>query len=172
VADTPLPEPCLTETTVAGPLHTRLSQAHLLPKECAQRLHVVIIVKTHLRPQAQAPGLLCSSDLPLAYVSLVDYEGWRCHIALNFRAAQQDWGLEDVMNGTPRGGTNAANRSLFMVNVAYRLQGDRRQYDPDYRILDWKAACRGDKYVAEMRQMLPEKPEPIVLRQMLNKVAC
>jgi putative transposase len=76
------------------------------------------------------------------------------------------------MNITPTGVTNAANLSLFMVNVAYRLQVDRRQNDPDYSVLDLKADCRGSKYVEEMLQMLPEKPEPILLRKMLNKVAC
>ena len=76
------------------------------------------------------------------------------------------------MNVTPTGGTNAANLSLFMVNVAYRLQMARRQHDPDYSILDVKADCRGYKYVEETIQMLPEKPEPILLRQILNKVAC
>jgi hypothetical protein len=35
------------------------------------------------------------------------------------------------MHVTPTGVTNAANLSLFMVNVAYQLQADRRQHDPD-----------------------------------------
>jgi putative transposase len=78
---------------------------------------------------------------------------------------------KSAMNVTPTGVTNAANLSLFMVNVAYRLQMDRRQHDPDYSILDLKADCRGYKYVEETIQMLPEKPEPILLRQILNKVA-
>ena len=169
---THLPEQCLKETTVEGPIQTRLYQAQLLHKEFAQPLNVVIIVKTNLRTQAQAHVLLFSSDLALAYTSLVDYYGLRFQIEFNFRDAKQYWGLEDFMNVTPTGVTNAANLSLFMVNVAYRLQADRRQHDPDYSILDLKADCRGSKYVEEMLQMLPEKPEPIVLRQMLNKVAC
>jgi len=121
----------------------------------------VIIVKTKLRTQAQAHVLLFSSDLTLACASLVDYYGLRFQIALNFRDAKQYWGLEDCMNVTPTGGTNAANLSLFLVNVAYRLQADRRQHAPDSSILDLKADCRGSKYVEEMLQMLPEKPEPI-----------
>lgn len=69
---THLPEQCLKETTVEGPIQTRLYQAQLLHKEFAQPLHVVIIVTTHLRTQAQAHVLLCSRDLTLAYTSLVD----------------------------------------------------------------------------------------------------
>jgi len=34
-----------------------------------------------------------------------------------------------------------------------------------------EADCRGDKYVEETIQMLPEKPESVLLRQILNKVA-
>jgi putative transposase len=90
---------------------------------------------------------------------------------LNFRDAKQHWGLEDCMNVTPTGVTNAANLSLFMVNVAYRLQADKRQSDSDYSVLDLKADWRGAKYVEETIQMLPQKPEPVLLAQIFNKVA-
>src|SRR6266581_8709736 len=119
-----LPEKYLKETTVEGHIQTRLYQAQLLHKEFAQPLNVVIIVKTNRRTQAQAHVLLFSSDLTLASASLVDYYGLRFQIELNFRDAKQYWGLEDFMNVTPTGVTNAANLSLFMVNVAYRLRAD------------------------------------------------
>ena len=69
------------------------------------------------------------------------------------------------MNVTPTGRTNVANLSLFMVNVEYRLRADGRQRAPDYSVLDLKADCRGYKYVEETIKMLPEKPEPVLLRQ-------
>jgi hypothetical protein len=50
-------------------------------------------------------------------------------IEFNFRDAKQYWGLEDFMNVTPTGVTNAANLSLFMVNVAYRLLADGHPHD-------------------------------------------
>jgi putative transposase len=75
------------------------------------------------------------------------------------------------MNVTPTGVTNAANLSLFMVNVAYRLRADGHPQDPDYSVLDLKADCRGYKYVEETIQMLPEKPEPVLLAKILNQVA-
>jgi len=165
-----MPEKSLQETTVEGHIQTRLYQAPLLHKEFAQPLNVVIIVKTNLRTQAQAHVILFSSDLTLAYASLVDYYGLRFQIEFNFRDAKQYWGLEDFMNVTPTGVTNAANLSLFMVNVAYRLRADRHPRDPDYSVLDLKADCRGYKYVEETIKMLPEKPEPILLRQILHKV--
>src|SRR5256885_9451381 len=165
-----IPEPYLKETTVEGHIQTRLYQAHLLHKEFAQPLNVVIIAKTNLRTQARAHVLLFSSDLALAYTVLVDYYGLRFQIEFNFRDAKQYWGLEDFMNVTPTGVTNAANLSLFMVNVAYRLRADGHPHDSGYSVLDLKADCRGYKYVEETIKMLPEKPEPVLLAKILNQV--
>ena len=137
-----------------------------------QPLNVVFLVKTNLRTQAQAHVILFSSDLTLAYASLVDYYRLRFQLEFNFCDAKQYWGLEDFMNVTPTGVTNAVNLSLFMVNVAYRLRTDLHPHTPDYSVLDLKADCRGSKYVEETIKMLPEKPEPVLLGQILNKVAC
>ena len=134
-------------------------------------MNVVLITKRNLRTHGRAHVILFSSDLTLAYAPLVDDYSLRFQIEFNFRDAKQYWGLEDFMNVTPTGVTNAANLSLFMVNVAYHLQADVRQRDPDYSILDLKADCRGYKYVEETIKMLPEKPEPVLLRQILHKVA-
>jgi putative transposase len=79
--------------------------------------------------------------------------------------------LEDFMNVTPTGVTNAANLSLFMVNVAYRPRADSHSPDPDYSVLDLKADCRGYKYVEETIKMLPEKPEPVLLTKILTQIA-
>src|SRR5256712_1496857 len=166
-----MPAQYLKETTVEGHIQTCLYQKHLLHKEFAQPLNVVIIAKTNLRTQARAHVLLFSSDLDLAYASLVDYYSLRFQIEFNFRDAKQYWGLEDFMNVTPTGVTNAANLSLFMVNVAYRLRADVHPRDPDYSVLDLKADCRGYKYVEETIKMLPEKPEPVLFAKILNQVA-
>ena len=165
-----LPGQYLQETTVEGHIETCLYQMQLLHKEFTQPLNVVIIAKTNLRTQARAHVVLFSSDLALAYAPLVDYYGLRFQIEFNFRDAKQYWGLEDFMNVTPTGVTNAANLSLFMVNVAYRLRADVRPRDPDYSVLDLKADGRGYKYVEETIQMLPEKPEPILFAKILHQV--
>jgi DDE superfamily endonuclease len=166
-----LPVHYLKETTVEGHIETRLYQMQVLHKEFVQPLNVVIIAKTNLRTQARAHVVLFSSDWALAYTPLVDYYGLRFQIEFNFRDAKQYWGLEDFMNVTPTGVTNAANLSLFMVNVAYRLRADSHPRDPDYSVLDLKADCRGYKYVEETIKLLPEKPEPILLAKILNQVA-
>jgi hypothetical protein len=171
VDDDNLPRPYLKETTVEGYMQTCVYQMQLLHKEFTQPLNVVILAKTNLRTQARAHVVLFSSDLELAYAPLVDYDGLRFQIEFNFRDAKQYWGLEDCMNVTPAGVTNAANLSLFMVNVAYRLRADIHARDPDYSVLDLKAAWRGSKYVEETIKMLPEKPEPILLAKIRNQVA-
>jgi hypothetical protein len=166
-----LPVQYRKDTTVEGHMQTCRYQMQMLHKEFTQPLNVVIIVKTNLRTQARAHVVLFSSDLALAYAPLIDYYGLRFQIEFNFRDAKQYWGLEDFMNVTPTGVTNAANLSLFMVNVAYRLRADGHPRDPDYSVLDLKADCRGYKYVEETIKMLPEKPEPILLTKILNQVA-
>jgi putative transposase len=171
VDDANLPTQYLTETSVEGHIQTRLYQAQLLHKEFAQPLNVVILVKTNLRTQARAQVILFSSDLALASTSLVDYYSLRFQIEGNFRDAKQHWGLEDFMNVTATGVTNAANLSLFMVNVAYCLQAKGRQGDPAYSVLDLKADCRGYTYVEETIKLLPEKPEPVLLEQIRRRVA-
>ena len=166
-----LPVQYLKETTVEGHIETRLYQMHVLHKEFAQPLNVVIIAKTNLRTQARAHVVLFSSDLALAYAPLVNYYSLRFQIEFNFRDAKQYWGLEDFMNVTPTGVTNAANLSLFMVNVAYCLRADSHAREPDSSVLDLKADYRGYKYVEETIKMLPEKPEPVLLAKILNQVA-
>jgi len=166
-----LPAPYLKATTVEGHIQTCTYQMQLLHKEFPQPLNIVIIVKTNLRTQARAHVVLFSSDLALAYAPLVDYYSLRFQIEFNFRDAKQYWGLEDFMNVTPTGVTNAANLSLFMVNVAYHLRADSHPRAPDYSVLDLKADCRGYKYVEETIKMLPEKPEPVLLAKILTRVA-
>jgi putative transposase len=166
-----IPVQYLQETTVERHIQTQTYQMQLLHKEFAQPLNVVIIVKTNLRTQARAHVVLFSSDLVLTYTLLIDYYALRFQLEFNFRDAKQYWGLEDFMNATPTGVTNAANLSLFMVNVAYHLRKIRHPCDPDYSVLDLKADYRGYKYVEETIQMLPEKPEPLLFAKILNQVA-
>src|SRR5262249_57466243 len=124
---------------VGGHMQTCVYQMQLLHKEFGQPLNVVIIAKTNLRTHARAHVVLFSSDVALAYAPLVDYYALRFQIEFNFRDAKQYWGLEDFMNITSAGVTNAANLALFMVNVSSRLHADGRQGDPAYSVLDLTA---------------------------------
>jgi len=166
-----LPAAYLKQTTVEDGIQTCIYQAALWHKEFPQLLNVVIIVKINLKTGAHAHVVLFSSDLTLTYALLIDYYALRFQIEFNFREAKQYWGLEDFMNVTPLAVTNAANLSLFMVNVVALLLRDFRQRIPQLGILDLKAHFRGHKYVTETIKLLPEKPDPILLAQVFDTVA-
>lgn len=166
-----LPAQYLKQVTVEGQVETRIYHAPLLHKEFSQPLNVVIIVKTNLRTQGWAHAILFSSDLALAWEPLLDYYRLRFQIEFNFRDAKQYWGLEDFMNISETAVANAANLSLFMVNVAYRLQRDLRPPDLEFSVLDLKAHYRGYKYVSETIKMLPQKPDENLVAAIFRRVA-
>lgn len=166
-----LPARCLRETTVDEQIETRIYQAEVLHKAFAQPLNVVIIVKRNLLTQGHAHVILFSSDLALPAAQLLDYYSLRFQLEFNFRDAKQYWGLEDFMQVTAVGVSNAANLSLFMVNLVQVLLRQFRQTDPHGSVLDLKAYCRGYKYVTETIKLLPERPDDILVGQIFRQVA-
>jgi len=166
-----IPARYLQETTTADGIRTDIYQATMRHKEFAQALNVVIMVKTKLATGATARVILFSSDLQLGWAQLIDYYRLRFQIEFNFRDAKQYWGLEDFMNVKETPVTNALNLSLFMVNVAHVLLRDLRQEDSTVNVLDLKACYRGHKYVTETLKLLPQKPDPILLGTIFDKVA-
>jgi putative transposase len=152
-------------------IRTEIYQAEMLHKEFAQPLNVVIIVKTNIKTGARAHVVLFSSNLSLSYDCLIDYYRLRFQIEFNFRDAKQYWGLEDFMNVKETPVTNAANLSLFMVNLSQLLLRDFRQQDSTVNVLDLKAYYRGHKYVAETLKWLPQKPEPILIARIFERVS-
>ena len=118
-----------------------------------------------------AKVILFSSDLNLTWEQIIDYYSLRFQIEFNFRDAKQYWGLEDFMNVQETAVTNAANLSLFMVNVAQVLMGHFREEYADFNVLDLKAFFRGHKYVSETLKLLPQKPEPILMTRIFEQVS-
>ena len=165
-----MPECALRHTSVTDGVETRIYQMLARHKTFAQPLNVVVIVKTNLKTQVQAHVLLFSSDLVLPFDTLIDYYCLRFQLEFNFRDAKQYWGLEDFMNTAPRTVTNAANLSLFMVNLVERVLQDVRQRQGECSVLDLKAYCRGAKYVEETIKLLPERPEPVLLERIFSKI--
>ena len=165
-----MPADALRQTTVADGIETRIYQLDARHKTVADRLNVVVIVKTNLTTQAQAHVILFRSDLALPFATLIDYYGLRFQLEFNFRDAKQYWGLEDFMATNPTAVTNAANLSLFMVNLVERVLQDIRPRHPAISVLDLKAHCRGAKYVEETIKLLPEPPEPIVLARIFTTI--
>jgi putative transposase len=168
---TNIPQRSLKQSTVEDHIQTDIYQAQMLHKEFAHPLNVVIIVKTNLKTRKRAHVVLFSSDLALETTQLIDDYSLRFQIEFNFRDAKQYWGLEDFMNVQQTAVTNAANLSLFMVNVAHVLLQPFRQANPQVGILDLKAHFRGHKYVVEMLKLLPQKPEPYFIARILAHIA-
>ncbi len=166
-----LPHADLKQTRVDKGIETRIYQATLLHREFAQPLNVVLLVKTNLHTQAWAHVILFSSDLTLTWDHLIEYYRLRFQIEFNFREAKQYWGLEDFMNITETPVTNAANLSLFMVNVSECLCRERRSDQAEFSVLDLKAYYRGAKYVTETLKMLPQKPNADLLAQIMRRLA-
>jgi len=165
-----LPASALRQTTVTDGIETCIYQLDARHKTVADPLNVVVIVKSNLTTQAQAHVLLFSSDLALPFATLIDYYGLRFQLEFNFRDAKQYWGLEDFMVTDPTAVTNAANLSLFMVNLVERVLQDIRACHPAISVLDLKAHCRGAKYVEETLKLLPERPEPVILERIFTKL--
>ncbi len=165
-----IPQRYLRQTSNAEGIETRIYQLEVRHKSFAQALNLVVIVKTNLTTQAQAHVLLFSSDLALPFATLIDYYCLRFQLEFNFRDAKQYWGLEDFMAISPTAVTNAANLSLFMVNLVEHLLQDVRQRQGECSVLDLKAYCRGAKYVEETIKLLPEKPEPVLLERIVTKI--
>jgi putative transposase len=167
-----LPAEHLKQSTIAEDIQTDIYQAKMWNKEFAIPLNVVIIHKTNLKTLAVAHVVLFSTDLELPFDKLIDYYKLRFQIEFNFRDAKQYWGLEDFMNVAQTPVTNAANLSLFMVNLAQFLLDRHRRNDPAFSVLDLKAHYRGYRYVAETIKLLPQKPEPDLLAAIFLQVAC
>ena len=165
-----LPASALRQTTVADRIETCIYQLDARHKTVADLLNIVVIVKTNLTTQAQAHVILFSSDLALPFATLIDYYRLRFQLEFNFRDAKQYWGLEDFMVTESTAVTNAANLSLFMVNLVERVLQDIRPYHPAISVLDLKAHCRGAKYVEETLKLLPEWPEPVILERIFTKL--
>jgi hypothetical protein len=161
----------LKSTSSEEGILTRIYQAQLLHTDFPTPLNVVIIVKTNLATQAWAHVILFSSDLELSFDKLIEFYSLRFQLEFNFRDAKQFWGLEDFMNVNPITVTNAANLSLFMVNLSLGLMCNFRQTHPDFGVLDLKSYYRGRKYVTEMIKILPQKPDDILIAQLFLNMA-
>ena len=160
----------LKSTQTEGVLQTRIYQGLFLNKQFLDPINVVIIVRTNPETQRKAHVVLFSTDPDLDYERLIRFYSLRFQIEFNFRDAKQYWGLEDFMNIKEVPVTNAANLSLFMVNFSYALMQSFRERDPDYSVLDLKAHFRGLRYASELINILPKKPDNILLHRIFEQI--
>ena len=150
-------------TQTQGNITTEVYQIECRHKRFPDPLNVVCLLKTDTKTEEKSHVLLFSSDLDLDAETLIDYYSLRFQIEFNFRDAKQFWGLDDFMNVKETPVNNAANLSMFMVNVSAKLREMFGSEHPGFGVLDIKARYRGLKYLHETLKILPQKPETIVI---------
>lgn len=152
-----LPECHLKFDKTEGNIRTRKYQFEARHKRFADPLNVVVIRKENLANGKIAHIILFSSDLELGWENLIDYYSLRFQIEFNFRDAKQYWGLEDFMVIKEAAVQNAANLSMWMVNLSQALLA----HSGEQSILDLKSGYRGLHYAKGILKMLGQNPERI-----------
>ncbi len=164
-----LPPRYLRKSEQKKEIITNYYQGLFLHKEFAKEINVVIIVKINLKTKKVGHAILFSSDPQLNSEKLVDYYSLRFQIEFNFRDAKQHFGLEDFMNTTKVGVENAANLAFLMVNVSFKLL--KNKAEKGVGINDLKTQFRGIKYAVLTLKKVLKKPEPILMKQIIEEVS-
>lgn len=166
-----LPADTLVSSEVDGDYRTDTYQFEAYHHDYPDVLNIVVIVKTHLTTHKQGHVVLFSTDGNLSAEKIVRYYRLRFQIEFNFRDAKQHWGLEDFMNVTEQGVTNATNLAFLMVNLSHLLLKPYRVHQPDFSVLDLKAHYRARRYLYETIKMLPEMPAPDLISRIWRRLA-
>jgi IS4 transposase len=167
-----LPADKLISSVVEGDYRTDSYQCEVYHRDYPDLLNIVVIVKTHLTTHKQGHVVLFSTDSALSAEKIVRYYRLRFQIEFNFRDAKQHWGLEDFMNVTEQGVTNAANLAFLIVNLSHILLKPYQNHQPDFSLLDLKAHYRAQRYLSETIKMLPEMPAPDLISRIRRRLAC
>jgi putative transposase len=166
-----LPADRLVSSEVEGDYRTDIYQLEAYHRDYPDALNVVVIVKTHITSNKRGHVVLFSTDGDLSAEKIVRSYRLRFQIEFNFRDAKQYWGLEDFMNVTEQGVTNAANLAFLMVNLSQVMLKPYRDHQPDFSVLDLKAQFRARRYLSETIKMLPETPEPDLISRIWRRLA-
>lgn len=161
-----LPQQHLKSDKVELSVRSRIYQFKAVHKTFADQLNVVIILKEDTSTGKSSRIILFSTDSELGWEALVDYYRLRFQIEFNFRDAKQHWGLEDFMVTKKRAVHNAANLSLFMVNLSKTMM----VISGEHSILDLKARHHGICYVREVFKILPKSADVINIEDWINKI--
>lgn len=166
-----LPAEKLVSSVVKGDYRIDSYQLEAYHRDYPDMLNIVVIVKTHLTTHKQGHVVLFSTDSALSAEKIVRYYRLRFQIEFNFRDAKQHWGLEDFMNTTEQGVTNAANLAFLMVNLSHILLKPYQDHQPEFSALDLKAHYRAQRYLSETIKMLPEMPAPDLISRIWRRLA-
>lgn len=149
---------------------TRIFNMTLLSKSFDDKLNVVIVQK--IIDKKVFHVIFFSTDLELHYQKIIDYYSSRFQIEFNFRDAKEFWGFEDFMNTKEIPVNNAANLSMFMVNVSNILLDKFRilNNNKNSGIRDLISHYRGQKYFNETLKLLQKFNTNIYIPQSIDNV--
>lgn len=162
-----IPEKYLCSTQQEKDVETKIYQIELLHKKFSTPLNVVILCKKNKTTGKQSQVLLFSTDLRLEGQKIIEYYRLRFQIEFNFRDAKQHWGLEDFMVTRKKKVNNAAQISMFMINVSQALMKSRQEES----VIDLKAHFHGLRYVKEVLKILQENGTNIKISPFLEEVS-
>lgn len=165
-----IPYQYIQSNTVEKGIRTIIYQMTMQHKLFPDKLNIVIVQKINIRTKKRVHIVLFSSDLDLIHTLVVKYYRLRFQIEFNFRSAKQFWGLEDFMNVGEHPVYNAANLSVFMVNLSQVIINAMRKKIPGFGVTDLKAHYRGQKYVEEVLKLLPQMPEQVLIDQIFAEI--
>jgi len=163
---TKMPSEYLTSETEEKSVRTRTYQFTAMHKKFADPINVVVILKFNEKTGKAARIILFATDLDLAADKLVTYYRLRFQIEFTFRDAKQHWGLEDFMVIKQQAVSNAANLSLFMVNLSQAMM----RQNGESSILDLKARYHGLRYAQEAFKIFPEKANVIKFEDWIKRI--
>lgn len=161
-----LPAKYLTCDEAEQGIRTQTYQFTALHKKFADPLNVVVILRHDMKKGKTARIILFSTDTELAADKVVKYYRLRFQIEFNFRDAKQHWGLEDFMVTRAQKVNNAANLSLFMVNLSQAMMHQTGETS----VLDLKAHYHGLRYAKEAFKILPETADVIKFEDWVQKI--
>ncbi|MCI5131708.1 MAG: IS701 family transposase [Candidatus Electrothrix sp. EH2] len=161
-----LPAAYLKSEKTEGCICTRIYQFEARHKKFADTLNVVIINKSNRLTKKSAYAVLFSSSLELGWEDIINYYRLRFQIEFNFRDAKQHWGLEDFMVIEKQPVFNAANLSLWMVNLSHAIL----EKSEEKSILDLKSRYHGIYYVEKILKILQENTIPINIMQLIQEI--
>jgi putative transposase len=166
-----LPAALLCSSSLEDGYCTKVYQAYCLHKDFAERINVVLVVKTNLTNGRMGHIVLFSSDLSLEAERLIDYYSLRFQIEFTFRDAKQHFGLEDFMGVTKSAVENGIGLSFFLVNLStYLLEPFRTRFG-DASVNDLKCYYRGRHYAVEIIKCLPDSPDAITCVRLIEQIS-
>ena len=159
-----IPEKYLQQISRKDGIEEKIYQMTVRHKDFADPLNVTIIQRIRLSDKKRGQVVLFSDDLQLGWENMILYYRLRFQIEFTFRDAKQFWGLEDFMNIKQKAVKNAANLSLFMVNLSRFLIDQDETYTQS--ILDLKSRSQAAFYAEKIIKFNPEIQKIISFEQL------